>query len=115
MSTQHEGWLGVDLDGTLAEYHGWDGGKIGDPIPEMLERLKVVLKRGGRIKIMTARGNNLDSIEQIQDWCEQHGLPRLEVTNAKDFKMVELWDDRAVGVEGNTGRLLSHSNYLKNL
>lgn len=38
MSTS--GWIGVDLDGTLAEYHGWGNGEIGDPVPAMLERVK---------------------------------------------------------------------------
>jgi hypothetical protein len=30
-------------------------------------------------------------------------LPDLEVTNAKDMDMIELWDDRAVQVIPNTG------------
>ena len=33
------GWIGVDLDGTLAEYHGWNGGAIGEPVPAMLARV----------------------------------------------------------------------------
>ena len=25
MSDEYQGWIGVDLDGTLAEYDGWRG------------------------------------------------------------------------------------------
>ena len=42
----------------------------------------------------------------MQDWCEANGLPRLEVTDRKDYSMIELWDDRAVCVERNTGRII---------
>ena len=46
----------------------------------------------------------------IQDWLEKEcGLPRLEVTNVKDFHMVELYDDRAVQVVFNTGELVGFS------
>ena len=45
--------------------------------------------------------------KSIQNWCELHGLPRLKVTNEKDFQMIELWDDRAVTVGRNTGEILS--------
>ena len=37
----HKGWIGADLDGTLAEYHGWSAdGSIGNPVPDMVERVK---------------------------------------------------------------------------
>jgi hypothetical protein len=104
------GWIGVDLDGTLAEYHGWQGiYHVGKPVPLMLERVKEWLQRGYVVKIFTARvciaePDRSVVISIIQDWCETHGLPRLEVTNVKDFGMIELWDDRAIRVEVNTGR-----------
>jgi hydroxymethylpyrimidine pyrophosphatase-like HAD family hydrolase len=54
MSTQ--GWIGVDLDGTLAHYDGWKGANhIGEPIPAMVERVKRWLAEGKTVKIMTAR------------------------------------------------------------
>jgi hypothetical protein len=105
------GWIGVDLDGTLAEYHGWNGIEhIGDPIPPMFARVKSWLNDGKTVKIFTARVSGRDGMEKdlaryhIWKWCEKHGLPLLEVTNVKDFGMLELWDDRAVQVEMNTGR-----------
>ena len=48
-------WIGVDLDGTLAEYHGWNDGKIGEPIQLMVERVKRWLAEGKSVRIMTAR------------------------------------------------------------
>jgi len=35
-----------------------------------------------------------------------NGLPELEVTNVKDFAMIELWDDRCKQVIINTGELV---------
>jgi len=40
---------------------------------------------------------------RIEEWCRQHIGQVLEVTNVKDFGMIELWDDRAIQVESNTG------------
>ncbi len=100
-----DGWYGVDLDATLAEYHGYTEGKIGKPIPKMLERVKKWIEDGQEVKIMTARaatGKRKD-IELIEDWLEENGIGGLEITNEKDMEMVELWDDRCVQVKPNTG------------
>jgi hypothetical protein len=49
-------WLGVDLDGTLAEYDGWvSHDHIGAPIQEMVTRVRKVLKEGTEVRIFTAR------------------------------------------------------------
>ena len=37
---------------------------------------------------------------------EQRCRPPPGVTNIKDFAMVELWDDRCIRVEPNTGRVM---------
>ena len=45
--SQQNGWIGVDLDGTLAHYEGWKGIEhIGAPVPAMLERVKNWLAEG---------------------------------------------------------------------
>ena len=50
------GWIGVDLDGTLAEYHGWhDDGRIGKPILPMVARVKKWLAEGKEVRIVTER------------------------------------------------------------
>ena len=44
-------WIGVDLDGTLAQYAGFKGPEhIGDPIPEMVARIKEWLSEGKTVK-----------------------------------------------------------------
>ena len=103
--TETHGHILVDLDGTLAYYDSWHGEEhIGEPVPLMLQRVKDWLSTGMTVKIFTARaGNGENQIHIIQDWCEAHGLPRLEVTNVKDFQCAQLWDDRAVQVIANTG------------
>ena len=98
-------WIGVDLDGTLAVAEAWQGFEhIGKPVPTMVKRVKIWIEMGYRVKIVTARAEQPDlAIPPILDWLEEHGLPQLEVTNAKDMDMIELWDDRCVQVVPNTG------------
>lgn len=117
-----QGWIGVDLDGTLAEYHGWVGVEhIGAPIAPMIDRVKAWLAEGRDVRIFTARvdggtvavsmgndaGKAFENIEYvrtiIQDWCEKHIGARLPVTNVKDYGMQFLCDDRAVRIVANTG------------
>ena len=41
-----QGWVGVDLDGTLATYDEWRGIEhVGEPIAPMVERVKRWLAR----------------------------------------------------------------------
>lgn len=107
-----EGWIGVDLDGTLAHYDGWRGNHhIGKPIPLMVERVKTWLAGGLKVKIFTARAycKEPDEIvlKPIREWCKEHLGQELPITNVKNFGMIELWDDRCVQVEPNTGKILS--------
>lgn len=109
-------WIGVDFDGTLATYDGWQGTKLGKPIPRMVNRVKQWLAAGKEVRIMTARVSSRnegahmwkaeDHRKAIEAWCEEHVGRVLPVTAEKDFEMKELWDDRAVTVEFNTGREL---------
>lgn len=106
------GWIGVDLDGTLAEYGKWNSDEIGTPVPAMVERIKSWLATGQEVRIMTARvsadqANNSYQRGLIINWCLKHLGQELPVTCRKDFAMIELWDDRAVGVEMNTGKITS--------
>ncbi len=121
MSTEHKGWIGVDLDGTLAHYENWEGPlHIGEPILKMAERVRCWISEGVDVRIFTARVSrtavernrkegekfyqlHLDIVKVIQDWTEKHFGKRLKVTCEKDFSMAELWDDRCVQVIPNTG------------
>ena len=100
------GWIGVDLDGTLAHYEGWGNGDIGKPIPLMMDRVVEWLKHGKEVRIFTARASDPTQTKLVEAWLHEHGLGMLKVTNVKDFEMIELWDDRAVQVIPNTGRAL---------
>lgn len=105
--------IALDLDGTLAEYHGWQGEEhIGAPISVMVSRVKEWIASGHEVVIFTARITPRDgedrsgSVKIIQDWLEAAGLPRLEVTNIKLHGFSVFYDDRATQVESNTGALV---------
>lgn len=114
------GWYGYDLDGTLARYPGTYGipHGIGEPIPRMLSHLKENLKRGRDCRIVTARAagpfvnlsgediGEFAAMKEIRDWCEEYIGRQLPVQANKDYQMIVLYDDRAVQVEANTGRIL---------
>ncbi len=109
------GWIGVDLDATLAVYDGWKGELvIGEPIKVMVDRVLSWIEDDGlEVRIFTARVSGEDSTTvrlAIKEWLKRAGLPNLKVTNVKDYQMLELWDDRCVQVEANTGKILGISN-----
>lgn len=95
------GWIGVDLDGSLAHYNGTD--TIGDVLPPMLFRVRRWLKQGKQVRIFTARAGDPGQIPKVRAWLSRYGLGELAITNVKDFEMLELWDDRAVQLIPNTG------------
>lgn len=125
--TQSHGWIGVDLDGTLAIYDHWRGIEhVGEPIAPMVARVKKWLSSGMDVRIFTARVDggdvalamgdangeahrNIAEVKRhIEAWCEKHLGQVIPITNRKDYGMVELWDDRAVQVECNTGRRMDN-------
>ncbi len=98
------GWIGVDLDGTLAKCESDPNPiAIGPPIPLMHKRVLHWLRTGREVKIFTARAGDEEQRKLVERWCEKHGLANLEITDRKDFRMVALWDDRAIGVVTNSG------------
>lgn len=110
------GWIGVDLDGTIAHYEGWKGPlHIGEPVIPMLARVVRWLSEGREVRIFTARVSTIDQAERaaievaIQVWCRKYLGQALVVTCVKDYQMTELWDDRAVQVKANTGEPVGYS------
>ena len=112
-------WIGVDLDGTLAEYHRGDlrtygNTYIGPPVPEMVARVKSWLERGFEVRIFTARiseehPGDLQKIRSaIELWLQINIGHKLKITNVKDYNMIELWDDRSIQVIPNTGVPIYH-------
>lgn len=111
-----DGWIGVDLDGTLAKRIDrargdgtFDRYAIGEPIPAMLARVCEWLDMGREVRIFTARACHGDPIvdKAVRAWCLRHIGCELMVTCTKDYLMDELWDDRAITVECDTGRILT--------
>lgn len=101
--------IAVDLDGTLAHWDekgDYSADKIGEPIKPMLDRVKQWLEDGHEVVIFTARVGSEGAYPHIHAWLRKHGIGDLDITNKKrpDFK--EFWDDRAVTVERNTGKVL---------
>lgn len=117
----HKGsWIGVDLDGTLVEYHGWvDSGHLGAPITPMVERIREWLAEGVDVRIFTARvgpnqypdceGCIRKSTEAINAFCLEAFGRTLPLTATKDRFMFELWDDRCVCVGRNRGDIVGRN------
>ena len=112
--TKQQGWVGVDLDGSLAYLGPWQGiGHVGEPIPLMVARVRAWLAQGIEVRIFTARvspvsmaanGNTLEeTVAPIQAWCLKYLGKVLPITCEKDMMMLQCWDDRAVQLICNTG------------
>ena len=108
--------IGVDFDKTLAFYEHSDDYKpeqVGEPSPEMVNRVKRWLEQGIDVVIFTARVHPENQINAdisrvaIRDWCLKVFGRELEITCMKDPKLDQIWDDRAVTVDGNTGEILT--------
>jgi hypothetical protein len=109
------GWIGFDLDGTLAYHKGYKGRlHIGEPIPEMIQLVRHLLEKGAEVRIVTARVAPpwwVDDVHvelvhvAIKDWCRKHLGQEVPITCCKDKDMFVLVDDRAIQVQKNTGRM----------
>jgi hypothetical protein len=111
---RHSKIIAIDLDGTLAHYDGWKGpGIIGDPIPEMVEKVKLFMANGFAFWVFTARiapdstieikGDAFQEHVAILEWLRKHEIPITDVTCIKHKFFCEFWDDRAKHVVPNTG------------
>jgi hypothetical protein len=116
-------WIGVDFDKTLATEVGFNGpDSVGDPIEPMVNRVKQWLAAGEDVRIFTGRvgphpkfykdGRRIDpdfapkARAALEAWCLRVFGRVLPITNEKDLGMKALYDDKAVQVEPNTGRLV---------
>lgn len=91
---------------------------IGDPIPEMLDKVKKALAEGSEVFIFTARitpfdnsfKEYLDATKQvvlIAQWCQHYLGQLLPITNQKLRVFTQMWDDKGKEVIPNTGVFLS--------
>ena len=109
------GWIGVDLDGTLAKsLKARANEEIGPPVHRMVQRVRVWLAHGQDVRIFTARINRnrgqvkaMRARRAIEAWCKRHLGQVLPITYEKDWDMALLFDDKARQVEHDTGRVLA--------
>jgi hypothetical protein len=99
-------WIGVDLDGTLAYFDKKKPHVIGEPIKPMLNFVKEIIDNDDyEVRIFTARAGDAFSMGQVRSWLNQQGLYGLTITNEKDGDMHAIFDDKAMRVEFNTGKI----------
>lgn len=94
-------WIGFDFDGVLSmpdPTKPYTLEELGLPVQAMVELAGLFIAAGITVKVFTARAGDAEMIPKIQDWTEQYGLGRLEVTNTKDYEMLRYYDDRAIQV-----------------
>lgn len=133
------GWIGIDLDRTLAEYHKWQGYEaIGKPIPAILGLVKRLISEGREVRIFTARAHPIvqpvreqfteyqlsmasqfpelqgamRACNAIREWCIEHIGRTLTITCVKDYHMDTLYDDRAIQVRPNEGLVVKYTPSL---
>lgn len=111
-------WIGVDLDGTLAlSIDNKDLTVIGEPVPRMVEFVKILIAQGNKVKIMTARVSEpkakarLEIEVAIREWCIKHLGHELEPTCVKDYAMTALYDNRAYHVITDKGIVVGPEHY----
>lgn len=106
--------IAVDLDGTLVEYHGWQGPEhIGEIIMPIFLRVVEWLASGYDVVIFTARIHNDPVAEKyLRNWLDAHGLDEVGITNIKTPDITQFWDDRAVGVKFNKGEIISNPEVI---
>ncbi len=87
---------------------------IGEPILPMVNRVKkLIISNDVKVKIFTARVCHGEvAIGFIKAWCKQVFGVELEITNVKDFAMLELWDDRCKQVIHNEGKFINEEKNL---
>jgi len=105
----------VDVDGTMADdsvidMDNYSPEIIGPPIKKMVDRVKSWMAQGCRVVIFTARvhpGHGLEEVAiaeaALKEWSREVFGVELEITCMKDPMFSEIWDDKAVRVDKNTG------------
>lgn len=82
--------IALDFDGVLHDYHGWNEGKLGQPIPGMRDLVARLTSGGASVVIHTTREPQV-----VRPWLEQYGFPDVTVTNLKWSRIDVFVDDRA--------------------
>jgi hypothetical protein len=104
---EKEGFIGVDLDCTLAYYDHYRGDEhIGAPIEPMVNKVKQWIEEGKDVRLFTARKPH----PAIRRWMAKHLGAVLPIVNEKSPMMVAFYDDKAIAVKPNTGEPYDDKN-----
>jgi|HubBroStandDraft_2_1064218.scaffolds.fasta_scaffold92145_3 hypothetical protein len=107
--------IAIDFDGTLFEtFKPYDPRKAGPPVMKMIKFVKGLLQKGKKVVIFTARVNSKEHTpaqikythKLIGGLCKKYLGQRLPITSEKHHLMSTIYDDRAIQVERNTGRII---------
>lgn len=100
-------WIGVDFDGTLATYDHFRGDEhTGEPVEPMVRLVRKLIHEGYDVRLFTARKPH----PALRTWMQKHLGKVLKITNTKDPGMIAIYDDRAINVQRNTGKLSGAEN-----
>lgn len=108
----HGQWLAVDLDGTLAQYHGWVSEEhIGEPVVSIVAAINARRAAGWKVAIFTARvsgdaGEAYRAEAAIWKWLDFYNIKVEGITCTKHKHFSEFWDDRARQVVFNKGHIV---------
>lgn len=104
------GWIGVQLDGCLAQSAGGElrADVIGLPVAEMVLRVRGWLRQRQDVRIVTPRASMGPlSRHHVEEWARRHLGRTLRVTDQVDASMAQLWAANVVAVHANTGRTVN--------
>lgn len=87
-------WYAIDFDGTISTKH--PDHRIGEPIPENIEKLREIDRAGGKIIIHTAR--HWEDYIKIEEWLEKYDVPYKFIQCGKILAHRYI-DDRAINAE----------------
>jgi hypothetical protein len=76
---------------------------VGRPVKAILKRIRAWREAGWEVRLITARACDPDCLPEVRKWLKRRKLTDMPITNRVDRYCVEIWDDRAIQVERNTG------------
>ena len=86
----------VDVDGTIFTYERYEKNKFGEPIDEVLSKLKELKDKGIKLILSTARGE--DEQEALEKHLKDNGLENLfdKVICGQKERALAYVDDRSI-------------------
>jgi len=97
-------WLGVDLDGTLANNSPHPDYELLEPIEGAKDALYLLASKGWKIIIYTARPWH--EYDQIENWLNNYNIPFRRIVCGKLFVKYMI-DDRAISFKGDWDEVIN--------